>query len=156
MPDRGLSRGDLLLMALLLSLAGIGDAAYLTWQWYAAASSTVCDISSYFSCSRVRESVYSAVGGIPTATVGLVGFAVLAVLAFLALGGRDHLGRFRTDRLLLTFASIGVAVGAVLSAIEVFVIEAICLLCLLGFLLDLGVLGLAVVLVRRRTAAPGV
>lgn len=128
-------------------MAGAGDAAYLTWEWYAAASSSWCDVG-YFSCSTVRNSAWAHVGPVPTAVVGVVGFLVLLGLAGMALRGRERLGPWTTDQWLLAFAAVGALIGVGLTIIEVFAIHAICLLCAFGFALDLGILGLAVMLQR--------
>lgn len=144
MADSFLSRGDALLLVVVLAAFGVVDSAYLTYEWYAAESASWCDIGSYFSCTRVRESPFSAVGGVPTAMVGVLGFGVLAALAGLALRGTPIWGPWTVDRWLLAFAALGAAIGVGLTLIEVFVIEAICLLCVVGFVLDLAILGLVV------------
>ena len=151
MAREGLSRGDLLLLGAVLSVAGAGISAYLTWEWYAASNSTVCDISNYFSCSTVRQSSYSSFLGIPTATVGLAGFVILLAMFVMAFRGRSHLGGSLIDTWILLFAVLGGLVGLGLFMIEGFVIQAICLFCLSGFALDLGILAIAVVLRRRIT-----
>jgi len=143
-----LARGDLLLLIASLAAFGVLDAGYLTWQWYASASAPWCDLDAYFSCTKVRESPYAAVAGIPTATLGFAGFAILLGLAVLALRGVDRIGPWTTERWLLAFAIVGALIGLGLTFIEVFLIQAICILCVLGFGLDLGILGLAVVLSR--------
>jgi uncharacterized membrane protein len=135
-----MSRGDLLILVAVLAVFGIVDAAYLTYQWYEAATATWCDLSSYFSCTRVRASPFAAVGGIPTATVAVVGFLILLILAVLAFRGVEMLGPWSVDRWLLVFAGIGALLGLVLTLIEIFVILAICILCVVGFGIDLGVL----------------
>ena len=157
MAREGLSRGDLLLLGAVLSVAGAGISAYLTWEWYAAANSTVCDVSNYFSCTTVRQSTYSSFLGIPTAAVGLAGFLILLALFIMAFRNRAHLGGLLMDTWILLFAVLGGLVGLGLFMIEVFVIQAICLFCLSGFALDLGILAIAVVLRRRitRTSASG-
>lgn len=143
-----MSRGDLLLLALVLAAGGIADAAYLTWEWYAEAGASFCDVNAYFSCSEVRRSVFSSVAGVPTAAIGLAGFVILAVLAGLAFSGRPRLGRWQVEPIFLGFAILGALVGAGLFLIEVFIIHAICLLCGIGFVLDLGITGIAAALVR--------
>ena len=145
------SRGDLLLFGALLSLAGLADSAYLVWEWYAAPVNQVCDISNYFSCSRVRDSIFASFYGIPTAWLGFVGFLILLALFLVAFRGRERLGPWSVDAWLILFAALGALAGIVLSFIEVFVIQAVCLFCAAGFGLDLGVLAIAVVL-RRRAA----
>jgi len=144
----GLSRGDLLLLATLLAITGAADASYLTWQWYAEAGASWCDVNSYFSCSRVRESSFASIGGVPTAVIGVIGFLAVFVVATFLLLGRVRLGPFNLNRWLLVLASIGAAIGLGLTVIEVFVIQAVCLLCAVGFALDLGILGLALAIRR--------
>lgn len=148
MAREGLSRGDLLLLIVVLAVFGIVDSLYLTWQWYEAASGSWCDIGSYFSCTRVRESAYSAVGGVPTAVIGAVGFAILLFLATARVRGLEHIGPWSTERWLLLFSSVGAFVGAGLSAIEVLVIQAVCVLCVLGFGLDLAILAVGLLWLR--------
>ncbi len=145
-----LSRGDLLLLVGVLAVAGAGVSAFLTWQWYTGGASGLCDVSNYFSCSTVRESPYASVGGIPTSTVGLVGFVILLGLSVAALRGVEALGPWSVDAWLLGFAILGALVGLGLTFLEVFVINAVCIFCAAGFALDLGILGLAGML-RRRT-----
>ena len=145
-------RGDLLLLATVLAGFGVITSAYLTWQWYEAATSSWCDLNQVFSCTKVRESPYAAVAGIPTATVGVAGFAILLVLGALEFRGTERLGPWAVDRWLLAFAALGSAIGVGLTLIEVFVIQAICILCVIGFALSAGILILAAALVRNRTA----
>lgn len=152
MPRESFSRADLALFGALLSLAGLADATYLVWEWYASATAQVCDINNYFSCSRVRDSVWASFNGIPTAWVGFVGFLILLVLFVLVFRGRNRLGPWPVDAWLVLFASLGALTGLGLSLIEVLVIQAVCLFCAAGFGLDLGILALAVVMRRRPSA----
>ena len=144
-----MSRGDLLLLVAVLAAFGVVNSLYLTYQWYDAASSTWCDVSSYFSCTKVRESPYAAIGGIPTATVGIVGFAILLALSVFGLRGRPTLGPWLTDHWLVGFAAVGVGVGTGLTLIEILVIQAICILCIVAFMLGLGIFAAALNLARR-------
>ena len=150
-----ISQGDLLVLTLILSVAGVAVSGYLTWQWYQAASASWCDVGTYFSCSAVRESPYSAIGGVPTAIVGFAGFLVLMGLGVLLLRGRATLGPVRLLPALLVFASIGAAIGAGLTVIEVFIIGAVCILCAAGFAIDLAVFALAFTLWRGSSRFDG-
>ncbi|TLZ64916.1 MAG: hypothetical protein E6K13_00850 [Methanobacteriota archaeon] len=151
---RGLSRGDLLVLVALLATAGTVDAAYLTGEWYAAAGASFCDVGSYFSCSRVRESPFSAVGGVPTALIGVIGFGLILAVSTSLFLGRSRIGRMDLNRGLAVLAGIGAVIGLGLSLIEVFVIQAVCLLCAAGFALDLGILGLALAIQRQAATEP--
>ncbi|OGS48513.1 MAG: hypothetical protein A3K68_00880 [Euryarchaeota archaeon RBG_16_68_13] len=146
MAGASLSRGDLLLLVVVLGAFGIADSAYLAFQFYEAPGKSWCDLSDYFSCTAVRESPYASFAGIPTAVVGVVGFGILLSLAILALRGREEIGPVRVTDALLAFAILGALAGTVLTLIEIFVIQAICILCVIGFALDLGILGLALLL----------
>lgn len=145
-----LSRGDLLLLNAILAAAGAVVAAYLTYEKLVSFSSSVCDINDYFSCRTVGASVFSAIGVVPTATIGLAGFLVLLALSLAAFRGRERLGPWFVDGWTLLFAVVGALLGLGLTFIEVFVIHAVCILCATGFALDLGILATAVVL--RRTS----
>ncbi len=149
MARTGLSRGDLLLLAAILAVAGVAVSALLTWQFFAAETSTFCDISNYFSCTTVRESPYASFAGIPTSSVGLGGFLVLLGLTAAAFRGVERLGPWHVDQWILLLAVVGGLVGLSLSFLEVFVIFAVCILCVSGFALDLGILAVALVLRRR-------
>lgn len=153
MAREGLSRGDLLLLAAILAAAGVAVSAFLTWQWYTGAASGVCDISNYFSCTNVRNSPWASFAGIPTSTVGLVGFVVLLALTVAAFRGVDSLGPWSIDAWILAFAILGALAGLALSYLEVFVINAVCIFCATGFALDLGVLTAALVLGKRSEAS---
>ena len=145
-----MSRGDLLLLVAVLAVFGVVDAAYLTWEWYAAPSASFCDLNSYWSCSEVRNSPFASIGGVvPTSVIGLGGFLLLLLVAVLGLRGGERLWRWTLDVWLLLLALAGAGVGVGLTLLEVFVIHAVCLLCLLGFLLDLGILAVAVMLWRN-------
>ncbi len=135
-----LSRGDLMLLVAVLAGAGIADAAYLTWQWYEAANRSWCDFGSYFRCTLVRKSSYASFAGVPTAMVGLLGFVLLLGIAVLAFRGIERIGPWSVDRWLVLVAGIGALLGLGLTFVEVFVIEAICILCVIGFAIDLGIL----------------
>src|SRR3989304_9870015 len=82
-----MSPGDLLLLTATLAVFGIATSAYLTWQWYEAANRTWCDLDAFFSCTKVRESPFSAVAGLPTAFVGVAGFGILPALPGVSLPG---------------------------------------------------------------------
>jgi len=142
------SRGDLLVLVAVLAIFGVVDSAYLTWQWYDAASSTWCDLGDYFSCTKVRESPFSAVAGIPVAMAGVMGFGILFGLAAVALLGIDRVGPASTVTWLFGFALLGGLIGLGLTIVEVFVIQTICILCAVGFALDLAILAVAFALRR--------
>ncbi len=143
-PVAKLSRGDVLLLIALLAVFGLVDALYLTYLWVEAATSSWCDLSAFFNCTTVAHSGWASIGGVvPTALVGAAGFAILLALAILGLRGRERVGPWTVDRWLLAFAAVGSLLGLALTFAELFDIRAVCILCAIGFALDLGILALA-------------
>ncbi|MGQ0797514.1 MAG: vitamin K epoxide reductase family protein, partial [Methanobacteriota archaeon] len=136
-----------------LAAFGIAVSGYLTWQWYEAASATWCDLDAYFSCSRIRESPWASIGGVPTAALGIGGFGTLLALSAARLAGRERLGPWRIGRSILALAGAGVAVGAALTLVELVVIQAVCILCAFAFALGVAVFAVAVPLARDDGAA---
>lgn len=132
----------------MLALFGVADAGYLTWQWYASATASWCDLNAYFSCTRVRESPFAQIAGVPVALLGLIGFLILLGIGVMALAGYRRIGLLRAEGGLLIVAGVGAGIGTGLTIIEIAVIQAICFLCGIGFGLDLAILGVAVLLMK--------
>jgi uncharacterized membrane protein len=109
------------LAAALAAGAGIAIAGYLTWAHYADAT-VVCVASG--GCETVQESSYAEIAGIPVALLGLVGYAiVLGLIAWDA----------PTARLTAaTLALVGLLFSAYLLVLQLFVIDAICLWCVMN------------------------
>ena len=63
-----------------LSLVGLGIAAYLTFTHFEGNKFLACSTTGLFNCDTVTSSPQSYFLGMPVAVVGLVGYAVLAVL----------------------------------------------------------------------------
>jgi uncharacterized membrane protein len=106
------------LAVLVLGLAGLAIAAYLTYVHYAELE-PVCGLGG--DCERVQTSDYAEVAGIPVALLGLGGYAL--ILASLAVPG--ELGLVAGA----TFALVGFGFSAYLTYREVATIDAICTWC---------------------------
>ena len=114
MSDRALR-----LTAAIVALAGIAVAGYLSWAHYAD-SAVVCIAGG--GCETVQESDYAVIAGVPVAVLGLIAYAViLALIAWDAPTARLSAA---------AIALMGVLFGAYLLALQLFVIDAICLWCL--------------------------
>jgi uncharacterized membrane protein len=101
-----------------IALVGLGVAAYLTYVHYAGAK-PVCGLGG--NCEKVQTSTYSKLLGIPVATLGLVGYAL--ILASLAVPGDS--GRLAGAAV----AICGFGFSAYLTYRELFSIHAICPWC---------------------------
>ena len=114
MSDRALR-----LAAAFVALAGIGVAGYLSWAHY---TNNVVACVAGGSCETVQESEYATVAGIPVAVLGLVSYTlILALIAW-----DSPVARL----LAATMAFVGLLFGAYLMALQLFVIDAVCIWCI--------------------------
>ncbi len=106
----------LTVLIVLLCLAGVvvsAEALTLHYDTHPAP----CSINSVWDCGLVNRSPYSVFFGVPVALIGIVGYAVIAVLA----------GRFPKLTALLALGALGFALR--LSYIEWKVLETWCIYC---------------------------
>ena len=128
-------------VSLLICIAGLGVASYLTYVHFTDPASLACSDSGVINCTRVTTSEQSHFLGIPVAVLGLAFFFGMAVLCLPQLWRRQE----RAVRALrLAGVVVGIAMILYLIAAELFIIEAICLWCTvvhaLAFLLFVVVL----------------
>ena len=114
-----MSDRQLRLAAAIVTLAGIGIAAYLTWAHFAD-ESVICVQGG--GCETVQESSYSEIAGIPVAALGLA--AYLLMLALLVWDA--PVARLSAAAL----AIVGLLFSAYLVALQLFVIDAVCVWCM--------------------------
>lgn len=112
----------------VLALAGTIVSAVSLQRHYAKSATAFCDFSQRFSCDMVNRSEYSSIVGIPVAGIGVVGYALLFVLAVFL---KD---RVETPSRLLGAALAGLAFALYLTYIEGYVLTAWCILCLISLL----------------------
>lgn len=120
----GMKRMGVVLI-LLFAFAGLADSAYLA-QHEASGTPLICNIQNLSGCNIVANSQYSRIFGIPTAEFGVLFYSIMFVLAALELVIFDRLLR----RVLQGFALVGLAVSIVTTAVQVFLINALCIYCL--------------------------
>jgi uncharacterized membrane protein len=125
-----------------LSLAGAGIAAYLVYTRYTH-SALVCTTGG---CEKVQSSRYAEVGGAPVAVLGLIGYLLILASTFV----RGDAGR--AAGLALTFG--GIAFSLYLLALQLFVIEAICIWCVASDAVMLVLAVTALARVRLATREP--
>jgi uncharacterized membrane protein len=114
-----MSAGALRLGAGVVALAGVGVAGYLTWAHYA--DSTVLCVAGG-GCETVQESEYADIAGIPVAVLGLGAYAtILALVLWDSVGARLAAA---------SLAFLGLLFSLYLLALQLFVIEAVCIWCM--------------------------
>jgi uncharacterized membrane protein len=137
------SDGRLRTAAGVLVLAGIAVAGYLTWVHYDEAA-LVCVAGG--GCETVQQSEYGEVAGIPVALLGLVSYSALAVL----IAWDSPAARLMAASL----AFIGLLFSLYLLALQLFVIDAICVWCLANDVVIAPALAVVTAL-RLRSSGPG-
>jgi uncharacterized membrane protein len=125
-------------LVLILAFCGLSDSAYIT-QHELTGTPLICNIQNLSGCNVVASSQYSRVFGIPIAELGIVFYGVLFVIAALEIVLFDRLLR----RLLQGMAVMGILFSLYFTAIQVFVIDAFCIYCLISAFITLCVFILA-------------
>jgi uncharacterized membrane protein len=124
----------------VVTASGIGVAAYLTYVHYEP-TALIC--TSGGGCETVQQSEYAVLVGIPVAILGLAYWiAALALIVW-----DSELARTLTAALAIT----GLAFAAYLVILQLFVIDAICVWCMVNDLV-LTPLFIVLALLRLRTA----
>jgi uncharacterized membrane protein len=103
----------------LIALAGAGVAGYLTWVHYSGA---VVACVRGGGCERVQHSSYAEIADVPVALLGLISYSAI----FLLLGWTSENACLAAA----TLAFVGVLFSAYLLALQLFVIDAVCIWCL--------------------------
>ncbi|HWV25341.1 MAG TPA: vitamin K epoxide reductase family protein [Thermomicrobiales bacterium] len=132
----------LTIVSLILSIAGIAVAGYLTYVHYNLGA-LVCGIGD---CETVQASKYSEVFGIPIAILGLVAYIALAGLIVARATMPDY-ADFASLAILFILIT-GTLYYIYLTYLELKVIYAVCQWCVISFIIT--VLLLTVELVRFR------
>jgi uncharacterized membrane protein len=112
--------------SLLLVLAGVAVAGYLTVEHYTASTTLACPETGVVNCQKVTTSAQSTVLGIPVALLGLLFFLAL-VPACLPVAWRSGQPAVRWGRVVFALAGVGFVLYLIYA--ELFVLDAICLWC---------------------------
>ena len=133
-----------LLVISLLAVVGMALSAVSLKNHYGGEKTEYCDLGENFNCDVVNRSVYSHIGPVPVAAIGLVGYAALFALS--RLRGRG------AQVLMLLGALAGLALALRLTYIEAYVLGVWCILCLGSLAAIVGITALSVAAVAKRPA----
>lgn len=128
-----------------LALGGLLISTYLLLHRLGVVGRLVCAVEG---CEVVQTSPYAVFLGIPVAGWGVVGYALILGLA--GAGAHPSLEESRgVAASLAALGGTGFAFSAYLTALEIFVIKAICFWCVISYLLISAILVLAAADLRR-------
>lgn len=108
---------------------------YLTYLHYKPDASGWCTIGNYLNCDIVNKSIYSEIFGVPVAIFGFLAYLFLFIV------GRGMAKNFKFYKLwkwlrpvrvfwiMFAVAAIGVLFSGYLTYIELFKLQALCILC---------------------------
>ena len=135
----------------ILAFAGIVVSSSSLYHHFGSSKSSFCDFGETFNCDMVNRSIYSTVLGIPVALIGILGYALLLLLAT----------RFRAKAeaswMLLVASVLGLGFAIYLTYIEAAVLGVWCILCLSSLACIASITALASTLAARsmwQAAAP--
>jgi len=135
----------------VFAVIGMSVSSISLYHHFGSSKSSFCDFGETFNCDMVNRSIYSTVLGIPVALIGILGYALLLVLAT----------RFRekaeTPWMLLLASVLGLGFAIYLTYIEGAVLGVWCVLCLSSLACIVSITVLASTLAARslwQAAAP--
>lgn len=137
-----------LVIILVLAFIGIADAWYLTQSMYTLTPLS-CDITGLDGCNTVAQSVYSHLFGYPLALYGVFFYGFIFALAAAALFAPRrimHAGLF-------LLGLLGLVSSIVFIAIQVGLIKAVCVYCLLSALISLLIFVCTALVWKRERSA---
>ncbi len=131
---------------LILAVLGIVVSSLALREHYREYGDSPCSINEHWDCGVVNHSRYAMLGPIPVATVGIAGYILMAVLAFIG-----------AYRLLLVPALAGLIFSLYLANIEAHILGVWCIYCVisLGIVSTMSILTVGAVFAgggRKKTA----
>lgn len=144
MTSTGPSRGEIILysIAVVLALAGVADATYLTASHLSGESAT-CIASA--GCSDVLNSSYAKIGGFP-----LAGFGALAYFGAFCAATLAAFGYARARKFLMAIVAVMFVTTLWLLYVMSFVLKAYCDYCLLSAALTFALAGIVIITPARK------
>lgn len=107
-----------------LALAGIGVSCFALVAHYAAPVQPIDVLHSHWNSAYVNQSSYAEIHGVPVSVLGILGYALLGVLALL-----------RRKALTVYAAGIGLAYALYLTNIEAHILQVWCVYCVSSLIL---------------------
>lgn len=121
----------------VLSLVGLVDSALLVYEHFVPRF-VPCSTTAYVDCGKVLTSRYATVFGVPLAVIGVLHYVFLGIVAVLAIVKKS-----KWWSLLVTITAIwGFVASCVFIYIQVIILRAICLYCMVSAINSIVLLAL--------------
>ena len=119
----------LVLTLIVLALIGVADSSYLAARHYSG-EDVVCNIGGHVfgDCSTVTNSEYAVVAGVPVAVAGAGYYFALLILAASMVTYDDK----RLRKLFIVIASLGLLGSLWFVYLQLFVLNSICVYCMVS------------------------
>lgn len=114
-------------VVLTLSAIGVLLSLYLAVLYFTETQAAFCGSGS--ECDAVRQSSFSSIQGIPVAALGVIGYSIIFLIAVITMTKRTKW------TLLYIFTLTGFVFSAYLTYIELFVINSVCMYCIISAVL---------------------
>lgn len=108
-------------LLLILAVLGVIVSSLALREHYRTYGESPCSINERWDCGVVNHSPYAMLAGIPVAAVGILGYVLMGVLAWL-----------RSFRLLIVPTFAGLAFSLYLANIEAHVLGVWCIYCVIS------------------------
>lgn len=135
----------IVLAIFILGLVGLADASYLTWEHYAEVLPP-CSTNWWVDCGKVLTSPQSVLFGLPVAVWGVLQY--LGII--LTTGLLYQTWRQKLSWLLVVQTTLGFLFSLYFVGLQLFVIQAICLYCMLSALICTVIFALTMRLVNDK------
>lgn len=127
---------------LLLSFFGVLVALYSLYEFYFGSDSSLCNINSTFSCTAVYKSGYSQIAGIPVALLGVMGYALIAMVAHWGINEKIK----NYQNIILGLVGFSLVFSAYMASISAFVIKVWCPTCITSYIVVLSLFASSLIL----------
>jgi protein-disulfide isomerase len=129
---------------LVCAAIGLAVAANIAWEHHNLAADpgfvSWCNINSELSCNLVLSSEYARFLGVPVVYWAILTYLAMGIGALVVLQSASVTRRRQVSAALFAAAVIGTVFSAYLAAISFFVLHAVCVLCSMLYLVQLGLL----------------
>lgn len=129
--------------AIVLALVGLVDSLYLS---YIKLANQTGSCAVFGGCEAVNNSRYAEVGGVPIALLGAAGYLLILVLLYLDRPSAAAPEAVRFGLFGVTLA--GTLYSIYLTYLELFVLHAICIFCVLSAVVMIGLFVLSLIRLR--------